>query len=105
MSLRARFSPRAISDLDSIREYLLPHSPQGAESVRLAIAETIALLEQFPGAGRKSTINGVRVIPVVRYHYLIYHKVGTDDLLILHIRHGARRVPERGEMEVSSRGA
>ena len=69
-------------------------SPRGAENVRRAIVETIALLEQFPGAGRESTISSVRVISVVRYDYLIYHKVGVDEVLILHIRHAARRVPE-----------
>ena len=98
MGMRARLSPRAISDLDSIREYLLPRSPQGAESVRLAMAETIALLEQFPGAGRESTISGVRVIAVARYDYLIYHRTGTDEVSILHIRHGARQAPEREEV-------
>ena len=96
--MRARFSPRAISDLDSIREYLLPRSPQGAESVRLAIAETVALLEQFPRAGRESTISGVRVVSVVRYGYLIYHRIGTDEVSILHIRHGARKAPVPEEM-------
>lgn len=98
MGLKTRLSPRAISDLDSIREFLVPRSPRGAKSVRPAIAETIALLEKFPRAGRESTIPGVRVIPVVRYDYLIYHKVGTDEVVILHIRHGARRGPEAGEL-------
>lgn len=65
MGVRVRLSPRAIADLDSIRDYLVARSPRGAESVRRAIAETIALLEQFPGAGRESTISGVRVIAVV----------------------------------------
>jgi toxin ParE1/3/4 len=98
MGLKARLSPRALSDLESIRDYLVPRSPRGAENVRRAIAETIALLEQFPGAGRESSISGVRVIPVVRYDYLIYHKVSTDDIAILHIRHGARSVPEASEV-------
>jgi toxin ParE1/3/4 len=96
--MKARLSPRAISDLESIRDYLVPRSPRGAENVRRAIAETIALLEQFPRAGRDSTILGVRVIPVVRYGYLIYHKVGTDEVAILHIRHAARREPEANEV-------
>ena len=96
--MRAQFSPRAISDLESIREYLVPRSPQGAESVRLAIAETIALLEQFPRSGRESTISGVRVIRVVRYDYLVYHMARSDDVLILHVRHAARIALERGEL-------
>ena len=98
MATKARFSPRAVSDLQSIRAYLIRHSPRGAESVRLAIAETIALLEQFPHVGRTGAISGVRVIAVVRYDYLIYHKIDADEVMILHIRHGARRVPKQGEV-------
>jgi toxin ParE1/3/4 len=96
--MKTRLSPRAIADLDSIRDYLVPRSPRGAESVRRAITETIALLEQFPGAGRESTISGVRVIAVVHYDYLIYYKAGTDEVVILHIRHAARMTPEASEL-------
>ena len=32
----------------------------------------------------------VRVMPVVRYPYLIFYTVSGDELRILHIRHGAR---------------
>ena len=98
MGVRARLSPRAVADLDSIRDYLLPWSQRGAENVRRAISETIALLQDFPRAGRESTISGVRVITVVRYDYLIYHKVGADELVVLHIRHAARRAPEEDEL-------
>jgi toxin ParE1/3/4 len=97
MGMTTRLSPRAIADLDGIREYIVAHSPRGAENVRTAIAETIDLLGQFPGAGRTTTIPGVRVIPVVRYNYLIYDTLMSDDVVILHIRHAARREPERGE--------
>lgn len=32
----------------------------------------------------------VRVVPVVRYPYLIFYVVQRDALIVLHIRHGAR---------------
>jgi toxin ParE1/3/4 len=66
--------------------------------VRRAISETITLLEDYPRAGRESTISGVRVIGVVRYGYLIYHKAGEDEVVVLHIRHAARRAPEADEL-------
>lgn len=100
MGMRTRLSPRAIADLDSIRDYLLPRSPRGAENVRRAIAKTVALLEHYPRAGPLCTIPGVRVIPVVRYNYLIYHKVITDEVLILHISHAARTGPEREDLSL-----
>lgn len=96
--MKVELSPRAIADLDSIREYLVSRSPQGAENVRRAIADTIAILEQFPGAGRASTIQGVRIILVFRYDYVIYHTLSSNKVSILHIRHGARDVPLPSEI-------
>jgi plasmid stabilization system protein ParE len=89
---------RALSDLSDIRDYLIPISPQGAESVRRAIAETIALLAQYPNVGRETDITSVRVLPVVQYPYLIYHAVREDEVVILHIRHGARAQPKSEDL-------
>jgi plasmid stabilization system protein ParE len=91
-------SPRALADLDEIRAYLVPRSPQGAESVRRAIADTLDLMAQFPRAGRETDIAGVRVIPVVRYRYLVYHAVLTDEVVILHIRHSSRDAPSTTDL-------
>jgi len=91
-------SPRALADLDEIRAYLISKSPQGAESVRSAIADTLDLLARFPGTGHETDIAGVRIIPVVRYRYLVYHAVLADEVVILHIRHGARDAPTRTDL-------
>jgi len=91
--MTARLAPRALADLEAIRTYLVPISPAGAEQVRVAIADTIALLAQFPHCGRDTDIEDVRVLPVVRYPYLVYHLAIDDDVLILHIRHAARAAP------------
>jgi len=80
-------SERALADLIEIRDYLLPISPRGAESVRRAIVETIDLLAQYPNVGRETDIVGVRVRPFVRYPYLIYHAVRGDEVVVLHIRY------------------
>ena len=49
-----------------------PHSPQGAERVRIAIADTIDLLAQFPRCGRDTD---------------------DDEVAILHLRHASRAAP------------
>lgn len=92
-------SPRALADMTGIRDYLLPLSPMGAESVRAALADTIELLRQFPRAGRETDIAGVRVIPVVRYPYLVYHVVLGEEVVVLHIRHSARDAPRPGDVD------
>lgn len=66
--MTVRFSPRAISDLIGIADYLVPRSPEGAKSVEAAIHRTLELIATFPRAGRvvKQRPN-VRVMPVGRY--------------------------------------
>jgi plasmid stabilization system protein ParE len=49
------------------------------------------LLEQFPSGGRALRQRpDVRVIPTPRFPLLIFYQTGTDEVLILHIRHAAR---------------
>jgi plasmid stabilization system protein ParE len=98
MGLRARLTPRAITDLEDIRAYLEPRSPQGAENVRRSIEQTIDTLSDFPGLGRGTDIPDIQVLPVVFYPYLVYHAVVGDELVIAHIRHGARAAPTRDDL-------
>lgn len=90
MGLIVRFDPRALSDLGEIRDYLVARSPTGAERVRRHILATVERLSDFPGLGRETDEPGVRVLPLTRYPYLIFYSVMKGDVVILHIRHGAR---------------
>jgi addiction module RelE/StbE family toxin len=90
MGLRIRFAPRALNDLGEIRSYLTQHSPLGAERVRVHIAETIDRLSDFPRLGRATDEPDVRVLPLTRYPYVIFYSVVSSEVVILHIRHGAR---------------
>lgn len=96
--MRVRLSRRAERDLEEIRDYLLPRSPQGAERVRQAIEMTINLLGAFPGVGRETDIADVCVLPVVHFPFLVYHTVTPDEVIILHIRHGARAAPSPDQL-------
>jgi plasmid stabilization system protein ParE len=91
MGLSIRFDRRAIDDLQEVRDYLLQRSPSGAERVRLHIAETIDRLADFPMLGRSTDEPKVRVLPLTRYPYLIFYSVLESEVVILHIRHEARR--------------
>jgi plasmid stabilization system protein ParE len=65
--MRVRLTVRAQADLDAIRSYLVPRSPQGAERVRQAIEDTFDLLGTFPEIGQPTDIDDIRMLPVVRY--------------------------------------
>jgi plasmid stabilization system protein ParE len=90
MGLTVRFAPRALSDLEQVREYLVELSPTGAERVRVHLVETINRLTDFPFLGRATDAPGVRVLALARYPYLIFYSVIMEYVVILHVRHGAR---------------
>jgi len=47
----------------------------------------------FPGTGHGCDIAGVRIAPLVRFPYAIHYAIEHGELVILHVRHGARRSP------------
>jgi plasmid stabilization system protein ParE len=85
------YAPRALRDLQGINVYLSERNPAGAANVLGAIKSLIDTLSFFPQVGRIVDDAGHRRVPVTRYPYLIFYRIAEDDLLILHIRHAARR--------------
>jgi len=62
------------------------------------IRSTSELLARYPGLGRETDITGVRVFPISRYPYLVYHRIRDDELVIIHVRDGRRDKPKEGEL-------
>lgn len=66
-----------------------------------AVAERIKrltdLLEEFPLAGHDTDEAGVRMVPLVRYPFLIFYTVDGAYVVILHVRHAARLRPWEAE--------
>lgn len=89
MGLTIRFDATALADLADIR-YLAERSPSGAERVRLHLVETIDRLADFPFLGRATDEPGIRVMALTRYPYLVFYAVVANEVVILHVRHGAR---------------
>ena len=71
---------------------------RGAERVRQRIEQAITTLADFPGIGRPTHVAGVSVTTVLRYPYLVYYTVSDREIVILHIRHGARDLPGRADL-------
>ncbi|NJO54554.1 MAG: type II toxin-antitoxin system RelE/ParE family toxin [Bacteroidales bacterium] len=94
--MTVRFTPRAASDLTGVVDYLAERSPQGLLNLKRALETTLRLIEQYPHAGRATGIADVRVLPLGRFHYLIYWTLQANEPWIVHIRDGRRR-PWRGE--------
>jgi plasmid stabilization system protein ParE len=89
--MRVRYTPRARGDIAGIADYLVERSPAGARAVEARIRWTVQLLADYPKSGRPlEQRRDVRVMPVVRYPYLIFYRVDAGEIVVLHIRHGAR---------------
>ena len=97
--MKVRYSSRATSDIAHIAEYLVERSPSGARSVDGSIRKTVDLIAAFPGSGRTLEQRPtIRVMPVGRYPYLIFYTLRGDEIVILHIRHGARKLVDAREL-------
>jgi toxin ParE1/3/4 len=96
--VKLRFTPRAGADIAQIHDYIAQHNKAAATAVIRQIRSTSGLLARHPALGRETDIPGVRVFPIARYPYLVYHRVGEDEVVVIHIRDGRRNAPKEGEL-------
>jgi toxin ParE1/3/4 len=95
MGLKIRLHRRADQDLQDIQSYLVRQAgPQASERVRLHLLGKIRRLANTPHMGRPPSNAEIRILPPTRYPYRIYYTVARDVVIVLHIRHSARRNPD-----------
>ena len=94
--IRARFSPKAASDLDEIFRYIFADNPDAAERVRRTILNTADLLAQHPELGRRIRNAAARhaqirwlVVPAFR-NYLIFYQPLQETIIVVRILHAAQ---------------
>jgi toxin ParE1/3/4 len=95
--MKVDYAPRATADLKRIG---LQSRRAFGEAVAVAletyIRATVARIAVVPdGAQPLPNRLGVRVIPLGRYPFKIFYTVVGDRIIILHIRHSARRPWEK----------
>jgi toxin ParE1/3/4 len=81
---------RALADLEAALAYIAKDSSSGAQSTRERILDSVALLEQWPDAGRVGRRPGLREQPVPRTPFLIIYRHRAAKLFILRIWHTSR---------------
>ena len=96
--VKLRYSARARGDIDQIHDYIAQHNPRVATAVAARIRDTAELLTRHPGIARPTDIAGIRVLAVGRFPYLVYCTIEGDELVVIHVRHGARAAPKPGEL-------
>ena len=97
--MRIAYSPRAVTDLAEIGDYLAERNPNAATAVEQRIRTIVELVALFPASGRMlEERTAVRVIPLGNLPYRIFYTTSGDEMIILHIRHGARATIDPSEL-------
>ena len=95
--MRVRFTETALAELGDIFSYIARHSTTRWPQVVARVEESAARLGRFPQMGTPKYKPGVRMTPLRRYPFLIFYTVESDEVLILSVRHAARKRPEEDD--------
>ncbi|HSZ74637.1 MAG TPA: type II toxin-antitoxin system RelE/ParE family toxin [Rhizomicrobium sp.] len=89
--MKVVFTDPALADLDAILAYTADNYPQLVAILEKRIRNTIARIQDFPRSARiLEERPEIRVVPLLRYPYLIFYRVRNNTIEILHIHHAAR---------------
>jgi toxin ParE1/3/4 len=90
------WSPEAIADIASLRDYIEQDDPAAAQRVALHIVRNgETLLSQHPEMGRPGRVPGTRELVIPRTPFIVPYRLQGDTIQVLRVFHGARRWPER----------
>jgi toxin ParE1/3/4 len=89
--MKVRYTETALRELDEILAYIADRSATAAASVRARVEELVERLSYFPHLAQATERRGVRRVPLGNYPYVIFYTVEAEEIVILRIRHGARR--------------
>ena len=88
------WSPTAISDMKSIRDYIACENPSAANKVANRIKQSVQQLAEFPLSGRSGRVSGTREIVVPGTSYIAAYILHGSDVQIVAVLHGRQSWPE-----------
>jgi len=95
--MRVRYTPRAFADREAIFDYIERRNPRAAREVKAYIERRVSALGDLPIRHPFVPKLRVHALWLGRYPYIVYYRVGKDEIAIVHIRHAARRPWDEGE--------
>ena len=93
--MKLRYERGALADLDEIFAYIAKDNREAAARLVARFEQVAARIAENPFMGEATRKSRFRRFPVG--NYLTVYEVGTDEVVIHYIRHGARRRPWEGE--------
>jgi toxin ParE1/3/4 len=91
--MKLRYAPRAKADIADVHAFIAERNPKAATAVVRRIRAAANLLARFPGVGRATDMPRIRVLPAPPFPFLIYYTQTSKEIVIVHVRHGARDAP------------
>ena len=92
--MKVRWSPTAVSDLESIRDYIARDSPSAARKVANRIKESVNRLSNFPLSGRAGRVQGTRELVIPGTSFIAAYTIQRDEVQIAAVLHGRQHWPE-----------
>jgi toxin ParE1/3/4 len=92
--MKVRWSPTAVSDLESIRDYIAGDNPTAARKIANRIKESVNRLIQFPLSGRAGRVPGTRELVIPGTSYVAADVIQGDEVQIAAVLHGRQNWPE-----------
>ena len=93
--MKLRYERGVLADLDEIFAYIAADNREAAARLVARIEDVVKLIAATPYMGEATRKSRCRRFPVG--NYLIVYEVGTDEVIIHYVRHGARKRPLEGE--------
>lgn len=89
--------PKFLDDLSEAYAWIAPDSERAAERLLDRVDATIERLQQYPlvGALREHLAPGLRFIRVRPFRHLIFYRVGSDEIVLIRLLHGARALEKQ----------
>jgi toxin ParE1/3/4 len=91
--MKIRYAETALVEINEIFAYLFERNEAAARRVVARVERAVQNLGDFPEIAQQSDEPGVRRMPVGRYPFIIFYSIEDDEVVILHVRHGARKSP------------
>lgn len=86
--------PRFLDDLTESYSYISDQSPSAADRLLDAVEGIVDLLIEFPQLGRSHPElgPGIRSFRLRVFPHVIFYRLTSDEIVLLRILHGARRI-------------
>jgi len=91
--MKVRYTDSAARDLEECLSYLREQAPVLVAEFADAVDNAIAELLLNPYSAQETEKSGIRRKYIRRFKHSIFYAVEGDEIVVLHIRHAARRWP------------